>query len=100
MAIHNGDSKDTGQGPAIKAPQTEDGLYPDAEGDLGHKRGGDTEPLPGSNEPLTSGADTAKPKPGQGTVEPDWERNDKVDDPDLPANSPLADGEQKPSGRA
>jgi hypothetical protein len=54
MAKQDNEPESAYQGPAARTGDTEDGLYPDAQGDMGHKKGGDTESLPGSNEPLAS----------------------------------------------
>lgn len=61
MAIENNGPESAYQGPAAKTGDTEDGLYPDAQGDLGHKQGGDTEPPPGSSAPQAPDIERAKP---------------------------------------
>ena len=61
---------DSGMGPASSAPDTDDGLYPDTDGDLAHRSDGDSDPLPNSNEPKTSGVDAAVSEPKQGTEDP------------------------------
>lgn len=68
MAVENNEAQSTDQGPAARTGDTEDGLYPDTQGDLGHKKGGDTESLPGSNEPLApeSGVDESTLEKNEG----------------------------------
>jgi len=74
MGIENSRPESAYQGPAATAPDTEDGLYPDADGDLGHKADGDTAALPASNEPRAAGVDAAESEPKQGTDQrpADW----------------------------
>lgn len=79
MAMQDNEPESAYQGPAARTGDTEDGLYPDAQGDLGHKKGADTESLPGSNEPLASasGLDKGSRKRGGGSL--------VRDEPDNPA---------------
>ena len=90
MAIQDRYESQTAQGPGQQTPNTDDGLYPTREGDLGHGRGGDTEPLPGNNEPLIPGTDQTPEESG-------WDRNDKVDDPDLPVDPLPVDEDEEPA---
>lgn len=83
MAIENSDP-----GRSSQESDKDDGLYPGLEGDLGKGQGGDTEPMPGTNDPLVPGAE-----PDSGN--PDWERNDRVNDPDLPIEpAPIDEDEE------
>jgi len=80
MGIERNRPGKSDQGPAASAPDTEDGLYPDTDGDLGHQSDGDTTPLPNSNEPHTSGVDTAVSTSKPVAEDPPLEDSDLADE--------------------
>lgn len=86
MAIGTHRPSDSGQGPAITAPDTEDGLYPDTNGDLAHRSDGDTDPLPGTTEPKTSSPEATESEPNQATNSPD-KRDSGLDDEGRPTGN-------------
>ncbi|WNW10069.1 hypothetical protein RRX38_02510 [Pseudomonas sp. DTU_2021_1001937_2_SI_NGA_ILE_001] len=98
MAIQDNGPENGYQGPAADAPDTDDGLYPGKEGDLGQEQGGDTAPLPGANEPLVSGGDSVESEAGQGSDEPDSYAGDEAEDPDMPVQSPVDEDEEPGAG--